>query len=224
MISIAADPASAPTGPEDGSDEATSGVAVDGRRLRRDRNARAVVDGVIALLFEGCEHPTAQQIADRSGVSLRSVFRYFPDLDVLFSVAALTQIDRDAGLFDFDPPGPEAPLSARIDYLAATRSRRTATLLQWGWSVIRRAPALPEVERSILALRRDSIEEITLLFAPEWERRSAVDQRHLAAMVHTLTSLESCEHLRTLHGIVGDDLEAYFRFSIATVLGAGVPG
>lgn len=58
---------------------------VDGRRLRSERSKQAIIDGALALMEEGILIPTAQQIADRSGVNIRSFFRHFEDMDTLFA-------------------------------------------------------------------------------------------------------------------------------------------
>ncbi|MGI9622707.1 MAG: TetR/AcrR family transcriptional regulator [Acidimicrobiales bacterium] len=59
----------------------------DGRTARRDRNRAAVLDSIIELIQEGHPLPTVDQISARSGVSHRSVFRYFDDLESLFQEA-----------------------------------------------------------------------------------------------------------------------------------------
>ena len=40
----------------------------------------AVVDAILDLLSEGHAQPTAQMVAERSGVSVRSIFRLFDDM------------------------------------------------------------------------------------------------------------------------------------------------
>ena len=62
---------------------ATAEPAVDGRTARRDRNRDAVLDAVIELFTEGHVGLVAADVAERSGVSLRSVYRYFDDLEAL---------------------------------------------------------------------------------------------------------------------------------------------
>src|SRR6185437_733480 len=57
--------------------------AGDGRRLRRDRNRMAVVDALLDLYGESNLRPSTAEIADRAGLSHRSLFRYFDDFDDL---------------------------------------------------------------------------------------------------------------------------------------------
>lgn len=56
----------------------------DGRRRRSERSQVAIVEATLALINEGKQVPTAQQVADRAGVSIRSFFRHFADMDALF--------------------------------------------------------------------------------------------------------------------------------------------
>jgi len=56
----------------------------DGRRRRSERSQVAIVEATLALINEGKQVPTAQQVADRAGVSIRSFSRHFADMDALF--------------------------------------------------------------------------------------------------------------------------------------------
>jgi len=60
---------------------------VDGRRLRSERTRQALIEAFMRLLRRKPAMPTAFQIAQEAGCSVRSVFGHFPDLDAL-SVAA----------------------------------------------------------------------------------------------------------------------------------------
>lgn len=56
----------------------------DGRRRRSERSRRKIVDAMLALLREGDMHPSAASVAERAGVSLRTVFRHFDDKESLY--------------------------------------------------------------------------------------------------------------------------------------------
>ncbi|MEM8562806.1 MAG: helix-turn-helix domain-containing protein [Pseudomonadota bacterium] len=58
---------------------------VDGRRQRSERSRRAIIEAGIALMKEGTLTPTAQQIAARAQVGLRSFFRHFEDMEALYA-------------------------------------------------------------------------------------------------------------------------------------------
>ena len=51
---------------------------------------------------EGILVPTAQQVADRAGVGIRSFFRHFPDMDSLWLAADDMLLDSYEALFKVD--------------------------------------------------------------------------------------------------------------------------
>lgn len=57
--------------------------ATDGRVLRGARNKQLIVNAVYDLLRGGSLEPTAQDVAQRAGVGVRTVFRQFQDMDAL---------------------------------------------------------------------------------------------------------------------------------------------
>lgn len=59
--------------------------AMDGRLRRGERSRGAIVSALFELVGEGVLQPTAQQVAERAGVGIRSVFRHFDDMDGLFA-------------------------------------------------------------------------------------------------------------------------------------------
>ncbi len=59
----------------------------DGRSARRERNRDAVLDALVELTTEGADDPSIDDIADRAGVSYRSVYRYFKDRSEMMDAA-----------------------------------------------------------------------------------------------------------------------------------------
>ena len=57
----------------------------DGRRARSERMKTAILRTTLVMVKEGNLIPGAQQIADRAGVGIRSVFRHFEDMESLHS-------------------------------------------------------------------------------------------------------------------------------------------
>lgn len=57
----------------------------DGRRQRSERSKLAIVDAMIDLIMGGQMEPSAAEIAERAGVSARTVFRHFEEMDSLYS-------------------------------------------------------------------------------------------------------------------------------------------
>lgn len=74
-------------------------IATDGRRLRSERSRQAIIDAMLVLVEEGVLVPTAQQVSERAGVGIRSVFRHFSDMESLFATADTKIRDQYQGLF-----------------------------------------------------------------------------------------------------------------------------
>lgn len=56
----------------------------DGRLQRSERSREAIVQALLYLIREGDPRPTAERVAERAGVGIRTVFRHFSDMDSLF--------------------------------------------------------------------------------------------------------------------------------------------
>ena len=52
----------------------------DGRNLRSINSQKLIVNACIKLFKAGNLEPTAQQVADESGVGIRTVFRQFDEM------------------------------------------------------------------------------------------------------------------------------------------------
>lgn len=59
--------------------------AADGRVQRGERNRETIIDAMFELVGAGALEPTAEQVATRAGVGLRSVFRHFRDMESLYA-------------------------------------------------------------------------------------------------------------------------------------------
>ena len=120
--------------------------AIDGRTARRNRNRDAVLDALIELADESNDEPTIERIAERAGVSYRSVYRYFDDRTDLM-LSAITRVMGNLwSIFDVENLG-HGPLDERIEQLTTVRVaayRRLAPLART--AVHRRAnePAVAE--------------------------------------------------------------------------------
>lgn len=165
--------------------------AVDGRRLRRAQGLTAVVDALLALLDEGEIWPSAAQIAERSGVSVRSVFRYFDDLDTLAERAIARHLEAVAYLFDPLPAG--GSRRARIERLADARVTQYEVLGATARAAAARA-TLVEAIGAGLAVRRAALRrQVEELFRPELSTLGRAARRDLVTVIETATGLEALE-------------------------------
>src|ERR687896_28857 len=116
----------------------------DGRTLRAERTRQALVDALFSLLDDGEVRPTAERIAERAGVSERSVFQHFPDREALFEAVARQQYERVIAAVE--PVDASRPLGERLDAFVVERARMLEQV-----SPVRRAALLLEHESDVVA-------------------------------------------------------------------------
>lgn len=56
----------------------------DGRKARAQASRRKIIAAMVDLVREGIVAPTAEMVATRAGVGLRTVFRHFDDMESLY--------------------------------------------------------------------------------------------------------------------------------------------
>jgi TetR/AcrR family transcriptional regulator of autoinduction and epiphytic fitness len=92
---------------------------MDGRTARAVRTKDAIVDATLGLIDDGDLRPTGPRIAERAGVSVRSIFQHFDDLDALFAAVGHRVVMRIAGLLS--PIDPALALPDRVTSFVAQR-------------------------------------------------------------------------------------------------------
>ena len=101
--------------------ESTTQRRSDGRTLRAARTRAAIIDAHMALMLEGDLQPTARRVAERAGVSLRTLWGHFADLEALFAAAGQKSLEiQYAG---YRPVPADQPLADRIDQFCRQRAR-----------------------------------------------------------------------------------------------------
>jgi AcrR family transcriptional regulator len=199
-------------------DELTTGIDddhVDGRTLRRTRNRTAVIAALLGIIQEGNLHPGASEIADRAGVSHRSIFRYFDDLDDLVRTA-IDHAFAEAGPLAQIPDIGVGSLDERIISFVDTRVALYQTVDGTMQLARMRAPKIPSIDEGIAEIAQVFREQIGLHFASELDGMEADDRLLLIDGVLVLTSYDSYTiHLRLLHS----DLERT-RAAWVSALGA----
>lgn len=192
-------------------------AAVDGRRAGRERNRNAVVDALLDLYQEGVISPGAQDVADRSGVSRRSLFRYFDDMDELCRVAIDRHSARVSHLFEIEDLG-EGLLTARIDRIVRQRTRLFETIAPVARIARLRAPSQPiiagELARSATLLRA----QLARHFARELDGLDPAARSETLAAADVLASFESFDLMRRAQNLSLGDVDAAMRRGLAALL------
>lgn len=172
---------------------------IDGRHASRARNRLAVVDALLDLYMEGNQRPGAQEVAERSGVSRRSVFRYFDDLEDLDRTAIARHQARVAPLLELPGTG-EGSLQERAETIAAQRVRLHVAIAPVARVSRRRALMHPVIAAELAEGRRYFERQVERQFAPELGKLPPSARLEALAAADGMCSFEFFDHLTAGRG------------------------
>ena len=170
-------------------------VPVDGRTARGQRTRRSVVDALLALQEEGDLEPTAQRVAARAGVALRTVFGHFSDMETLWAEAGQRELEKIIGLADAVPA--DLPLEERIDRFCASRARVLEALLPVARAARLREHGSPQLQRNRDLFIAAGDAEVEQVFAPELAGLSAEDRATFLTAMYVVAGAPTWEVLRS---------------------------
>ena len=104
----------------------------DGRVLRTQRSREAIINSAYQFMEVEGVIPTAQVVANNAGVTIRTLFRHFPEMDLLYRELHKRTFDHYAKEFDKgDRTGPleDRVLSAVKTFTAAYSNQRNVFLV-----------------------------------------------------------------------------------------------
>ncbi len=179
-------------------DDPVSAPPGDGRSARAVRTRNAIVDACISLADDGDLKPTTPRIAERAGVSVRSVFQHFDTLESLYAAVAERVVQRSSRLIL--PIDPSLPLGERVEEMVRQRS-----LLLEVMTPIRRASALHAPFSETLTMRiragQDFFRAFTAdAFQPELSRLDGAEGSELLDILNVVLGWSTWETLRSVNG------------------------
>ncbi|WP_458685846.1 TetR/AcrR family transcriptional regulator [Nocardia tengchongensis] len=142
----------------------------DGPRRRRnpEQTRKAIIEGLLSAVHEGEFDPTTRDIAERAGVSERSIFVHFPSRIALLTAAVDQQSEQvEAMIAEVDPA---LPLERRID--AVVRQGEAIFRLQREPRVLGLVESLrsPAVDARMRLTDKRIRDALARAFAPELDR------------------------------------------------------
>lgn len=152
---------------------------------------------MFGLLEEG-RPPSTEQIADRAGVSVSSVFRYFESLDDLQRQTIDLHFERFGPLFDIPSIG-VGPLEDRIDALVDARIALHAAVAPVARLARARAVDQTVIAGTLAEVRRDLAAQLRRHFADELDELAPAEATDVVDAVDALTSFESWDLLASTH-------------------------
>lgn len=191
-------------------------AARDGRTVRAERTRQALVDALLALLYEGQLQPTAERIAERAGVSERSLFQHFADRDALYQAVAVQQYERIVPTLEAIDVS--LPLPERIAAFVEQRARLLETV-----TPVRRAALLLEPESDVVsswlqATRRQKAREAERVFRAELDRYGPTERGVLLPALVSASAWTSWEALRAHQRLSVERSRAVMRATLTALL------
>lgn len=190
---------------------------VDGRTLRSERTRERIVGAALDLIREGEAQPRTAVIADRAGVSVRSIFQHFADTEALF-IAVADRVVRD--VLKLARAIPEsASLEDRVNALLEQRAEICETLMP-----LLRSAAIHQSGSASLA-ERARAGRMYARFRSEQVLRPELDRLPPAVRQETLDALtaamdwETWANLRLQYGLEARGAAAVMRRMLVSILG-----
>ena len=161
----------------------------DGRRRRSDQSRRQIVNAMLELVREGDMSPSAASVAERAGVGLRTVFRHFEEMEVLYR--EMGEVTKARVLPEVLKPFTSATWRERLTEMVERRIRIHEDImpLKIASSVLRfRSAFLMEEYREHLKMERTILETVL----PDTVKKDAV----LVRSIEMVTSFQAWRRLR----------------------------
>jgi AcrR family transcriptional regulator len=181
----------------------TKSAAVDGRRLRSERTRQYIIEAYMTLLRQNPRPPTASQIAERAGYSVRSLFERFPDLLSLSLAAAdqaFTQANTQAAIRNAN-----ADRATRIRTQVETRAQTCEDWLPLWRALVLNQQVSEELRLRIRRVREAIMARILLMYRPELDSVGSVERRRTLIAIEALTDFESWARMREAAGLSVED-------------------
>ena len=204
-----------------------SSLSVDGRLSRTVRSRLAICEACLDLVQEGVLQPSADQVAERAGLSRRSIFNHFNDLAELYDAVFEVGMQRCAPLQR--EISREEPLHRRVQMWAEARSKFLEATAPFTRALTAQALAEPtgqhalRVSQEALRLQQQAVER---LFRSDLDGLTAQQQDEALEAISAATSPLTWEHLRHSRGLSMSRARAVMKRTLIALLndsGANLP-
>ncbi|HMJ75200.1 MAG TPA: TetR/AcrR family transcriptional regulator [Iamia sp.] len=189
---------------------------VDGRTARAQRTRDAIVGACVALVDAGDYRPTAPRIAEEAGVSVRSVFQHFDDLETLFGMVAERALGNLAGLIKAIDP--DLPFDERVQTFVVQRALLLEAVTPIRRAATVHAPFSPGIQARVVSGHEFFRAEVAAVFGHELDADPR-DRDLVIAMLDVAASWTSWEQLRTLDGHDVDGAREVLAALLHAILG-----
>jgi AcrR family transcriptional regulator len=193
--------------------------ALDGRQSRTARSRLAICEACLDLVQEGALQPSADQIAERAGLSRRSIFNHFADLAELYDAVVEVGMQRCAPLLE--EISERQPVARRIQQLADVRSKFFEATAAFTRALTAQALVGPAADQAVRVSRealRLQHQELERLFAQELSSLSASERGEVLEAMSAATAPLTWEYLRRSRGNSVARARAVVRRTLTAIL------
>ena len=200
--------------------DTSSTQVVDGRSARRERNRDAVIDAFIEMIMSGQSEPSVDEIADKAGVSYRSVYRYFEDRSDMMAAAAHRTMQNIRPLLA-DASGPynaDDPLDHRIDSIVDARAEVYVQIADVLRTALLRSNSAPYVANELYEARECLREQINVRFANELDAFSERERELRLSSLDLTLQWQTMEYVMHERNHSREEMERFLRSQIRAAL------
>ncbi|MFO1080245.1 MAG: hypothetical protein U1E23_06385 [Reyranellaceae bacterium] len=190
----------------------------DGRVQRSLRTRLAIVEAFRTLVAETGRFPTAEDLSERSGASIRTVFERFGDLAGV-AAAVFDEILEEYG--DLPWPSPALALPERIERHVFLRSE-VAERWQKGWRILQDMDEERMSERVRLAVDATR-RQIETLYAPELASLDEPQRQAVMVSLEAVLGLSVWIRMRDRHRLTVEQARRTWVEAARRILSPGQP-
>ncbi len=176
------------------------------------------MEAALALVEEGVMDPSVDQLTERSGLSARSIFRYFDGLDDLRRAVIRSQFERLQPLLESRANG-DGSREARIKAFVDSRIRFNELIAGPARTAQMRAHFAPVIAEDIHEYRRILDASVRRQFAPELKKRSRAEAEDLIALIDVLVSFDGWDLLSQDHQRSKAQIRRAWTLALESLLG-----
>ena len=166
----------------------------DGRARRALATRQRIIDSMAALIREGIVAPTCEQVAAGAGISPRSVFLHFDDLQTLFEEVYGTLTEAVMHRRAVIPA--TVPLETRLRMYASVRGQIGEHFGNFSRTAMVMFHHSPRIQEMIALARRTMRETVTTYFGAELAGLAEEDAQRLTESIVATTTWETWSILR----------------------------
>ncbi len=170
--------------------------AVDGRSLRRERNRQDIVNALLGLIETGETEISAALIASKAGLSERSIFRYFDDVNDLYRSVCDLAFSKEIEYALIDDAG-VGSLDTKIENFVNQRVRIYTMNEKIAPAARSFAFKNPIIKNQLVVGRKLLRNQIIKHFSEELSAFDKQQQQVAVAIIDSLTTFEYYDMMRS---------------------------